>query len=389
MTCSSCGEKGTGGRPKPACARAATSVYSHYPYGHIHRVGGTGKHWPYGRLILGLQYTPMRFDLASNREFATQEWPCEPGPRTFKVHVRPPEGGVKANTGLMLVLHNWGGRFDEAHYLSWCADFAQRYNVVALSVNYLQSGEAEVSPGKPYDHGYLQAIDALRALWYVGEELDEAGIAFNRRRCFAMGVSGGGNVALMANKFAPHTFACSVDICGMPLLMEEVAFGTAESGLNAGYSTDPADPAYLSGDLREIRDPGHPGHLPILFRANPSHKLVIVHGLDDDMCLTPAKIELFRNMVRAGLRPDAHFLTDWHINGEDVTTTGHAVGRRDKVTHRFADAYLLESGRLALQTESPNDFERRHRVIYATANGRFVVDYSEGPPTVTFCEGRH
>jgi hypothetical protein len=73
---------------------------------------------------------------------------------------------VNASTGLMLTLHNWGG--------SGCAGtadpvaLAQRYNVVALCVDYLQSGkQAAIDDPEPYDFGYLQALDALRAFHFV------------------------------------------------------------------------------------------------------------------------------------------------------------------------------------------------------------------------------
>src|SRR5689334_20428388 len=98
------------------------------------------------------------FTLDAAQEFEAQEWPYQPGPRTARMHVAQPPAGITANTGLMLVLHNWGGRYNEPHYLAWCRLFAERYNVVAMSVNYLQSGDTEpvVMGEKPYDCGYLQ-----------------------------------------------------------------------------------------------------------------------------------------------------------------------------------------------------------------------------------------
>ena len=179
--------------------------------------------------------------LQTDQEFIAQEWPFEPGERKVKMHVEAPDAGINDNTGLMLVLHNWAGRYNEAHYVQWCKAFADRYNVVAASVNYLQSGGGEptIAGEKPYDHGYLQAVDCLRALYHIQRQITDAAITFNPRRCYAMGGSGGGNVALMANKLAPHTFACVVDICGMPGLTDGIAYGTGEYGskLNAGYST--------------------------------------------------------------------------------------------------------------------------------------------------------
>ncbi len=317
-----------------------------------------------------------------------QEWPFAPGPRTVKIHTEEPSGGINANTGMMLCLHNWGGIYDQPVYLEWCRAFADRFNVATCSVNYLQSGDAGLQnlKEKPYDHGYLQAIDCLRALYHIQKRLKNAGVAFNPRRCYSMGGSGGGNVTLMVNKLAPHTFACVVDICGMPGLTDGIAFGTGEhgSGLNAGYSRDPASPTHLTKDMQEIRDPGHPAHLKIQYEANPGNKVVIVHGLDDASCPAVHKITIFRNMVAAGFRPDGHFLTQWHIDGKAVKTTGHPVGDRQQVVIRFADRYMLEDGDMALQTPGPNDFERGEEVVFPTGGGRYVVDFSAGPPTIRF-----
>ena len=326
--------------------------------------------------------------LETEQEFVAQEWPFEPGERKVKMHIEEPSNGINYNTGMMLVLHNWGGRYNESQYVQWCKTFADRYNVVAASVNYLQSAGAEpkIVGEKPYDHGYLQAMDCLRALYHIQKQLKDAEVMFNPHRCYAMGGSGGGNVALMANKLAPHTFACIVDICGMPGLTDGIAFGAGEFGshLNAGYSKDPESPAYLTKDMQEIRDPGHREHLQIQCEANPSNKVVIVHGLDDMSCPVAHKITIFRTMVETGFRPDGHFLTPWHVDGTAVKTTGHTGNDRQKVVERFADAYMMEDGKLALETPGKNDFERAEEVVFPTSGGRFVVDYSAGPPTIGF-----
>ncbi|NLF17572.1 MAG: DUF2920 family protein [Lentisphaerae bacterium] len=316
-------------------------------------------------------------------EFAAQEWPFRPGPRTVAVALAAPPAGIGPNTGLMLCLHNWGGRYDQPDYLTWCRTFAERYNVIGISVNYLQSGGGEPTvPGEmPYDHGYLQAGDCLRALWHVRRRLTEAGIAFNPHRTYSMGGSGGGNVSLMVNKFAPRSFACVVDICGMPGLTDGIAYGTGEfgSGLNAGWSRDPASPAWLSPCQQQIRDPGDPDHLRLQAEANPANKIIIVHGLDDASCPAVHKIGIFRNLVEAGFRPDAHFLTARDIDGEVFKTTGHAVGNRLLVTQRVADDYLLETGRLAVQVPGPDDFERATAVVYPTRQGRVIIDFATEP----------
>ena len=130
--------------------------------------------------------------------------------RIITVYLHYPGGrleNVKASTGLMLCLHNWGGTgFCEGR--ESCSP--DTYDAVVIGVDYYQSGDTPDSP-LPYDFGYLQAADALRALWFVYHGLAAGHVPFDRMRIYGMGGSGGGNVIQMANKFAPHTFACIVD----------------------------------------------------------------------------------------------------------------------------------------------------------------------------------
>ena len=54
-------------------------------------------------------YTNVYKGLIKEQEFEGQEWPFKPGKRMVKMYVREPANGVNANTGFMLLLHNWGG----------------------------------------------------------------------------------------------------------------------------------------------------------------------------------------------------------------------------------------------------------------------------------------
>ena len=325
--------------------------------------------------------------LAQEQEFVAQEWPIKPGERKVKMFVQEPVAGINSNTGLMLVLHNWGGVYNSGEYLKWCKTFADRYNVVAMSVNYLQSGQ-DWKAAPPYDHGYLQAIDCIRALYTVQKQLKDRGIAFNERRVYSMGGSGGGNVTEMVMKLAPHTFACGVDICGMPGLIDGIAYGTGEWGtsLNAGYSKDPASPAYLSRDMQEIRDFGNLAHCRLLKAANPNLKIVIVHGTEDGSCPVVPKIRQYANMIEAGLQADAHFLTAADVDGSVITTTGHAVGDREQVVVKFADEYMKETGKRAKAAPGPSDFTRGGTFEYPTSGGKYIIDFTAAP-TIRF-EGK-
>ncbi len=327
-----------------------------------------------------LPFTPGTELLAREQEVECQEWPFKPGPRKVKLYVREPDGGVNPNTGFMLLLHNWGGTYKQT--VSWCNTLSTRYNVVAISVDYLQSGEPRLTPGIPYDHGYLQAMDCIRALYHVQKQLTDAKVPFNARRCYAAGGSGGGNVSLMVNKLAPNTFACVIDICGMPGLTDEIAYG--QRGLNAGYSRDLKSPVYLNPAMQEIRNPGNSSHLKIQHEANPKNKVIIVHGLDDSSCRATDKIEIYQNMIKAGFRPDGHFLTDWHKEGTTIQNTGHSIGSRLHIIQKFADEYLMETGRLPLQVKGPTDIELRKVVRYPVTGGAYEIDYAKGMPIIQF-----
>lgn len=309
---------------------------------------------------------------------AGQEYRFRPGAREFEVYVRAPRSGVNSNTGLMLLSHNWGGTWKLT--AGWCDLLSDRYNLICLSVNYLQSGETDHSQ-VPYDHGVLQAMDCLRALYTVQKTLDDAKIEFNRRRIYAAGASGGGNVSLMVNKLAPATFACTVDMCGMPGLTNDIAFGIGK--LNAGYSKDPASDKYLTPAMQEIRDPGNMRHLAIQKKYNPENLLVIVHALNDNYCNPADKMLIAANMVRSGFRPDTHFLTRNDVDGIAVTDTGHGIGNRAEVITKYANNYLAENGRFAALLPAKSNLDAQDEVIYPVSGGKYVISFA-GLPTIRF-----
>ncbi len=317
-----------------------------------------------------------------------QEWPQKPGPRQVQVWVHYPErsrlSSVNAQTGIMLSLHNWGGSYNVG-----TADpnkLAERYNVIGVCVDYLQSGaQASIRDPEPYDYGYLQALDVLRALHFVTSELKAKNIAFDSGRIFSTGGSGGGNVSLMANKLAPRTFAGIIDLCGMPKLTDIVAYNLPGSGgLDARYSKDSSSPNYLSADAQEIRFAGHPEHLRLMKSWGTSSKVIVVHGVDDKLFLNEVK-ELVENMKSAGLDVQPHFITADQVDGKVFTTTGHALGNRTLIVQQVADKYLLPTSKDALHRATPTDFERRDQIIrYPTANGVWVISYATGYPVGRF-----
>jgi len=320
-------------------------------------------------------------------EIPAQEWPLRPGARTVRVKVHYPNGtlaGVGPNTGLMLTLHNWGGT--DCVGTADPRELATKLDVVALCVNYLQSGKADSIDGpEPYDFGYLQALDALRALYFLHDGLAKRDKPFASGRTYCTGGSGGGNVTLMANKLAPHTFACVVDLCGMKKLTDDIAFNLpGGSDLDARYRRDPKSPNHLSLDHQELRYVGHPEHLAEMKRLGNEAKIVTVHGADDTTCPFADAEEMVGWIRRAKLDVEPHFITQKDLDGKAFTSSGHSLGNRTEIVFRVAGKYLKTDGTDARVRRGKSDFELREDVRYRTSNGAFVISYAAGYPVGRF-----
>lgn len=321
-------------------------------------------------------------------EIETQASPYY-GERTIKLYIFYPNKELKnvnENTGVFLSLHNWGGK--KATGAPKPNVLSERYNTIAICVDYLQSGIGSPPDDEhPYDLGYLQTIDVLRALYHVISELEKQKININKKRIYATGGSGGGGLSLMANKFAPRTFALIFDIVGVSGLTDDVAYGMDERcRLNAGYSRDKNHPNYLTVDQRDIRDIGFLEHLKVMKSFNQEAKIISCHGVNDSSCLVEHKKRIVENMQQVGLDIEAHFFTDEDIDGEVITNSEHGLGDRTKILMRYADSYLLEESPQLKLNQQMNDFDRADQVNYKTQNGNFVIDYSKGYPSISMIE---
>ena len=320
-------------------------------------------------------------------ELPAQEWPLRPGPRRVRVLVHYP-GGKLANvgerTGLMLTLHNWGGT--DCVGTANPTVLAEKLNVVALCVNYLQSGPKDSIEGpEPYDFGYLQALDALRALWWLDHGLKSREIKFASGRVFATGGSGGGNVTLMCNKLAPRTFACVIDLCGMKKLSDDIAFKLpGGSDLDARYSRDPASPIFLSLDHQELRFLGNPDHLAIMKMLGSRTRIITVHGVDDTTCPYPDAVEMVEWMSRRGLTVQPTWVTKKGLDGKVWTSSGHALGDRTEIVLSVGGPFTNPENAKTMGRIGPNDFEREEVLVYRTSNGAFEIDYDAGFPVGRF-----
>lgn len=322
----------------------------------------------------------------ASAELPAQEWPFQPGPRTITAYVYYPGGtlaNVNAQTGLFLSLHNWGGT--NAIGTADPLVLADHYNVIAICVDYLQSGPYDAATMPPYDFGYLQALDALRALYWVRQGLIDSSHAFHDGRTYAAGGSGGGNVTQMANKLAPRTFAAVVDLSGMAKLSYDIGLGRpGGSFLDAGYSRNRKSPEYLSPDARALRDIGLPAHLAPMVALGNEARIFVVHGAGDKVCPVADKRRLVKNMQRAGLKVEARFITENDLDGAVFKDTGHGVGDRTKIVQHVADAALLQGSPDAAVRWGASDFERRETIRYETKNGHWEIDFAAGYPVGRF-----
>lgn len=284
----------------------------------------------------------------------------------------------------MLTLHNWGGT--DCVGTAEPRELARSLNVVAICVNYLQSGKADSIDGpEPYDFGYLQSLDTLRALWFVREGLKAHGKPYDDGRLFCTGGSGGGNVTLMVNKLAPRTFACVIDMCGMKKLSDDIAFNLlGGSDLNARWSRDPSSRNHLTLDEQELRFVGHSTHLAEMKRLGATSKIVVVHGVEDATCPYADAVQMVDLMREAKLDVEPKWVTKEILDGKVFTSAGHSLGNRTQIVLTVAGKFLTADGPDARRRTGPSDFDRREALHYGTTNGQFVIDYAAGYPVSRF-----
>ena len=255
-------------------------------------------------------------------------------------------------TGLMVVLHGWGGHYHQ--YDECCPDWADRFNLVTLQVNYRKSGD-----GSPvYDFGKYQAIDVLRAMDYVLSTY-----RLNPGRIIGWGGSGGGDVILQAGKMAPNTFACIVECAG-------ITKPTNASDLVAGYTTDPAGgwQAVALGAGRsytvaeyQVRNPQY--HTRLL-----DTRIAVLHGDSDEVVSVRHACDMVEALRRSGKDVSLDI-----IEGGSHTFQGAADASEDsrfKATNKYASDLIG-----SLETDGHTDFERRSTVALPTEDGTYLVDY--------------
>ena len=307
---------------------------------------------------------------------AAQEWAESPGPRSVRATIHFPQGlitNISGSTGLMLILHNWGGQGCEG--AANPRTMADSFDVVAICVDYLQSGSEGMGP-RAYDFGLLQAVDALRVLRHVFVSLNVARIKFHRGRIYAVGASGGGLVALMANKLAPRTFAGVLAMAPLVKLSEDIALGLpGNSPLNARWGALPPEHA-------EIRFVGNPGHLKAMRKLKTQAQVVLVHGVNDRIAPFEETQELHGLMELARLPVTPFWVTAQQLDGLVFSDDAHTLGHRTLISIA-AGSTILRAVR-----KGKTDFERRDTSVrYTVTGGSWTVNH-RGAASVSFTRKR-
>lgn len=293
-------------------------------------------------------------------------------PRSVKVHIYYP-GGSRANvlpsTGLMVIAHNWGG--------SWCdgasnpSTMANAFNVVAICVDYLQSGDAAFGP-HAYEYGLLQAGDVNRALWHVYYSLPYHGRPFHTGRIYGIGASGGGHVMLMANKLAPRTYAGIVVIAALVKLSSDIALGLpGGSPLNARWGG-------LPPEHEQIRNTYYGPHLDKMITLGTEAHVVFVHGVNDYIAPFAEVQDAWWEGASRGMRFWQYWVHNGTLDGDTFFDTYHAIGNRTQI------ALLVGASTFQAVRVGMTDFDRYDTAVrYTVTGGTWVVSH-QGPMTISF-----
>ncbi|HEX7010605.1 MAG TPA: prolyl oligopeptidase family serine peptidase [Phycisphaeraceae bacterium] len=214
---------------------------------------------------------------------------------------------VGPETGVMLFTHGWGGnRFQHEDKM---VEVADRYNLIAMSVEYRQSGYdfdpvAGRGAYRPYDASFLQVLDVLNGLRTLLRERP----MIDRRRLYHYGGSQGGHIALLSAVYAPKTFAWIYVSCPLTHLDDRVQdwagrwFAPHELAARdvLALASRIDCPIYLEyGDADNVVDcEAHARRLiPKLEAVGRLARCVCYPGGGHDLAPTTTKLQAFRAMA--------------------------------------------------------------------------------------------
>ncbi|OPX92012.1 MAG: hypothetical protein A4E53_00600 [Pelotomaculum sp. PtaB.Bin104] len=376
--------------------------------------------------------------------------------RTLDIYFDIPASGINMTTGIFLIVHSLGEDPNSLFYRKLRADWADRYNVVTASLNYLGT-KLELSLNDVYipedqmqilislipreklpgcfkekgvldldkvfklfsgldltekvhcipnptdidytqdynDFGYIQALDCLTAVNSIMAIAEDNNQKIHLGRIFAYGVGHGGYVAMMTDKFAPSTFALVADNSGwivpqLKIIYSDVMRKSFADGpiisLNKPMVYDALNdrPRSFTQDMFDIRSLDKYEHLK---QMQPLHrgKYVFFHGELDRKVLPGEKRFLSQMMQELGFDLDFHLFGPQDIDGYMLNNVTHGLPGSWKVLfERFCDQYCMENSDKALCLAGENEFTRKDKTVYSTANGRFIIDFSGIAPVISY-----
>lgn len=374
--------------------------------------------------------------------------------RKLTIYFNIPSAGINENTGILLVVHSLGEEPNSSFYQLLRSDWADRYNVVSVGLTYMGSKTelggnsfhvpsdqtekllrlvpAELLPqcvrdngtldlGKVIellpnrdlsdyvycvvtgidfeqdynDFGYIQAIDCITALNAIIAIAEDNGHHLCLGRVFAFGIGHGGYVAMMADKFAPSTFALVADNSGwiypeLHRLYADTKEKEFPNGLiisqrkPAAYDLEPGKDHSFTQDMFEIRSLNNFGHRK---QMQPLHKgrYILLHG-ELDKTVFPAEKRKFADLLESlGFSVELHLFGPLDIDGVMLHHVTHGLpGNWKALFERYCDPYCLECGDQSLVLSGDNELTRKDKIIYGTSNGRYVIDYSYLAPVIYY-----
>lgn len=342
--------------------------------------------------------------------------------RSLAYSVALPSAGIGPETGLIVYLFGYGGRFDDPYADKLRPFFADRYDCAVVTVDYHgalaqtasiaepapdfflklkerhgvevtapvgsdistvaktvltmmgERGIADLSEDCRFikaDNGYVNfgVLPALDHLQVIARLLRE--YPLNRRRIMALGTSYGGYLALMMAKLAPNTFGLVIDNSGFSGPGDDwgTIFGQ-QHGTCGGiryrllapdsFRRDPADPRYFTPSHFAIRELAEPGH------AGPSKTVFhTYHSCHDKVAPTEAKVAAVRVLARHR-RHDLRLVAEQDLDGRIFKRPDHGM-----------DASMRGLFQLS--------YERWRKD--APENGQDITDFDLGTVTALPCRG--
>jgi hypothetical protein len=114
-------------------------------------------------------------------------------------------------------------------------------------------------------------------------------------------------------------------------------------------------------------------------------KIVITHGMEDDVCPFQDKADAAAAMQKAGLDVETLFVGKDQLDGKIFKDTGHSIGDRTQMLLHIAAPYLDPESDRCLRREGPADFDLRDdRVRYPGPTGTYILGYEAGYPVGRF-----